>query len=791
MMARNRLFTAVALAVVALGIGANSTIFSVVRSIMLRPLPFADPGRLAFVWETSPRESRRTGPSGPNYLDFKEQSASFDDVAALEPGSGTVTGFGEPQQVPALRVTTNYLSLLGIQTVRGRDFQSSEGWENRVVIISYGFWQRNLGLDPEVIGRRLILDDLPYTIVGVTPKTFWSPVPSELIVPWSASDLRARPRGDHDFGVIARLKRGVSPERAAAELTTIERRNAQSMPSMKGWGVTVVPLQHLVAENLESALLVLLGAVGLVLLIACANIANLLLARAVARERETAIRCALGATRSRLMRQFLTESALLGVAGGVVGLLIALWGVDVLDRLLPATLTVTDGGVVSRPPVAIDAMVLGFTMFVSLATGLAFGLAPAFAAARPDVNESLKDGARSTSAGHSRTRRLLIVAEISLALVLLISAGLTVKSFWRLQHVNPGFVADHLLALEMELPTDAKYKERSEERMFFARVLEKAAAVPGVRRAALTSVLPIDSTLSNGQTFSIVNRAPATAGEPPLTAELRSVSAGYFQTMGIPLGRGRALTDRDRDEQPLVTIIDDTLARLYFGTADPLGQHLRIGSHDLEIVGVVGAVKQMGLDKQPTPTLYVSLLQVPEARMSLVVRTTGDPAAMIASVKGAVYAVDPDQPVYRIRTMEEAVAAATSPQRLTLTLLALFAAAAFCLASIGIYGLVAYAVVQRTREIGIRIALGAAPVQIVRLIVGQGLGATAVGIGVGLTISVAATRVLASILYGVDVRDPIVFTSTAAALAAVAALASYAPARRAAAIDPVISLRTD
>jgi putative ABC transport system permease protein len=798
MIARNRLFAAVVISVLGLGIGANTAIFSAVESIMLRPLPFPDSNRLAFVWETSPRSSTRIGPSGPTYLDYKEQSASFDDLALLELGSGTVTGLGEPQQVPALRVTANYLSVLGTRPAQGRDFQPGESWQDRVIIISYGFWERNLGRRADVIGLRLLVDDLPYTIIGVTPKAFWSPVPSELLVPWSAADLRwnpadqrARNRTDHDFGVIGRLKRGVSPERAAIDLSAIERRISQSAPQLKDWGVTVVPLQRLVAENLESSLIVLLTAVGLVLLIACANIANLMIARALARERETAIRAALGANRWRLVRQSLTESAVLAAAAGAAGLLIALWGVDVLDRMLPATLTVTDGGVVTRPPVAFDAMVFGFAILAAAMTAMGFGLAPALAATRLDVNVSLTDGARATAHGQGQVRRLLIITEISLALVLLVSAALTVKSFWRLQHVDPGFTPDHLLALEMELPTDARYRADADQTAFFSRVLEKAAAVPGVQRAAFTTILPLDPTIARGQSFEIVNRPPPARGEQPRSAARRSVSASYFQTMGVPLRRGRTFTDADRDGRPYVAIIDDTFARWYFGSADPLGQRLRIGRTDLEIVGVVGIVKQTGLDKQPAPTLYLSLLQVPESRMSLVVRTAGDPATMVTAVKRAVYAIDPDQPVYRIRTMDQVLSELTAPQRLTLILLTLFACAALCLASIGIYGLVAYTVVQRTREIGIRIALGAQTQRVVRLLVGQGVGAAVVGIAVGLVLSIATTSAMASILYGVNVHDPIVFVATAAVLGIVVTIASYAPARRAVAINPIISLRSE
>jgi putative ABC transport system permease protein len=787
----NRRFAAVVIAILALGIGATTAIFSVVESIMIRPLPFHDPDRLVFVWETSPRSATRTGPSGPNYLDFKEQSASFDDMAALEAGSGTVTGFGEPQQLPALRVTTNYLTVLGIRPVLGRDFRSDEAWQNRVVVISYGFWERVFGLAPDVVGRSVTLDDIPYTIIGVTPRTFWSPLPSQLLVPWSAADLRARSRLGHDFGVVGRLKRDATATQAAAELTTVEQRIAADAPQLRDWRVTVVPLNRLVAEDLGTSMVVLLGAVGVVLVIACANIATLQLARAASRNREMAIRRALGANTQRLARQFITESVLLSGVGGGAGLLIALWGADVLDRLLPSTLAVTNGGVIARPPIAIDLAVCGFAALLAVICGIAFGLAPALAASHSDLTESLKEGSRGTTIGHSRARRAFIVTEISLAIVLVVGAGLTAKSFWRLAHVNPGFDPEHVLALEMELPTDARYTDAAEQRTFFTRVLEKVAAVPGVDRAAVASILPLDPTLERRQTFAIVNRPPPAGGEPPSAAR-RSVSRDYFQTLKVPLRRGRLFTDDDREGRPYVAIVDDTFARTYFGSpADAVAHLLRLGRTDVEIVGVVGAVKQTGLDKDPVPTLYLSMPQVPEPRMSLVVRTTADPASLISAVKAAVYAVDADQPMYRIRTMDQALETVTSSQRLTPILLTLFAGAALCLASIGVYGLVAYTVAQRTRELGIRIALGAQPREIVRLVVGQGFGVTKIGIAVGLALSIAATRVLTSILFGVDARDPTVFAATVGVIALVATMASYAPARRAAAIDPIVSLRSE
>jgi len=789
MIARNRLFAAVIVCVLGIGIGANTAIFSVVDALLLRPLPFPGANRLAFVWETSPRSTTRIGPSGPNYLDYKEQSGSFESMAALELGSGTVTGFGEPQQVPALRVTTNYLRVLGINPALGRDFNESEAWRDRVVIISYGFWERNLGRAADAIGRRLMIDDLQYTVIGVTPRTFWSPLPSELLVPWGDGDLRARSRTGHDFGVIGRLTPDATPDQAAVELTGIERRIATIAPQMRDWAVTVVPLRRLVAENLGASAMVLLGAVGVVLVVACANIASLLLARATSCERDIAVRRALGANRRHLAQQFLAESLALSLLGGIAGLLLAMWGTDILDNVLPQTLPVTDGGVIVRPPILLDGIVASFTACVSIATGLAFGLTPALASGRTDLTASLKES-RSTH-GQTRWRSLLIVTEISLALVLVICAVLTVESFWRLAHVDPGFAPDRLLALEMELPTDARYTDAVQQRTFFSRVLERAGSLPGVQRAALATILPLDPTLAHGQTFDIPNAPALSPGEPPRSAARRSVTPDYFQTMGIPLRSGRTFTDADREGRPYVTIIDDTFVRSYFERANPVGQRLRIGRTDLEIIGTVGAVKQNALDRAPLPTMYLSMRQVPEPLMSLVVRTAADPVAMIPTVKRAVYAIDPDQPVYRIRTMEQALHDITSPQRVTLILLTLFAATALLLASIGIYGLIAFVVARRTREIGIRIALGAARQQVLRLVIGEALGVTLAGLVAGVALAMIASRILASILYGVDVREPIVFLGTAAGIAMVAALASYLPARRATAINPLVALRTE
>ncbi len=535
-------FTMVAIVALALGIGANTAIFSVVNSVLLRPLPFRDSGRLAVLWETDPAQGfNRQGPSGPDYLAFRDQNTSFEDMALLEPGSATITGFGEPQQIPALRVTRNFLPVLGYTPILGRNFAPSEGWNQRVVILSYGAWERYYGKDPGVVGKRLLGDGIAYTVIGVLPSSFWFPDPAEFLVPWSDSDLAQRNYNDHSFGVIGHLKPGVSVEQAHAEMNSIEQHLGERLIGLKGWATTLVPMADVVSENIRSGLLLLLAAVALVLLIACANLANLMLARAAGRTRESAIRLALGAGRWRLTRQFLTESALLAVIGGAMGLLLALWGVDLLERMVPQTMPLSGGaGNVVRPAIHADARALIFTLLTSLATSLIFGLAPALAAAKAKVHDALKEGSRGSSGGANRLRNVFAVSEIALALVLLIGAALLMKSFWRMQHVNPGFAAEHVLAMEMELPTDSKYRTRSEEAEFFRRVLENLRSLAMVRSAGVTNQLPLDTSNEPRTDFLVDGRAPLAAGEW-YSAEYRVASADFFAAMGIPLLAGPAL----------------------------------------------------------------------------------------------------------------------------------------------------------------------------------------------------------------------------------------------------------
>lgn len=791
---RSPAFTAIALAALAIGIGANSAIFSVVNSVLIRPLPYRNPSNVGLIFEDSPAQNwHLIGPSGPDFADFREQANSLADLALIEPGTGTVLGRGEPQQLPGLRVTTNLFRLLGSKPMLGRDFTSAEGFENRVGILSYNGWHKLFGNDPNVVGQRMIVDDIPYTIIGVMPRDLWLPLSADLFAPWSTEDLRQRPRIDHSFVVVGRVRYGVSYRQASAELDAIVHRIGRVEPRMKDWQASITPMQDVLVENVRPALLLLLGAVGLVLLIACTNLANLMLARSLSRSRETAIRIAIGATRRALARQFFAETILLSGIGGVMGLLLSLWGVDFLNRILPSAIPVGQGtSTVVRPDLVVDGAVVAFTLGLSLLTGLLFGLFPAISAAHTDVNESLKEGVRNIASGHGRhVRDGLVIAEVALALVLLISAGLTLKSFWKLQQVNPGFLADHVLTMEMELPTDAKYRKDGEQVEFFRRVLANVDQLPGIVSSGITCALPLGDD-DRKTDFKIVGRPLPPSGQL-LPADYRVVSAGFFRAMGIPLLSGRLISNSDASERPLVAVIDRELEKQYWpsgreGATGPVGEKITMGTRTFEIVGVVGAVNGAGLSRQPRPTIYLSYRQMVEPRMALVVRHP-HPEQMAEAVKRAVYAVDPDQPVYNIRTMDEVVYGSQSSNRFTLLLLGVFAATALALAAVGIYGVISYSVTQRTSEIGIRIALGASKDAVLRLIVRDGMILTAIGIVIGVAGALAASRLLASLLFGISASDPLVFGMTSIVLATVALLSTAIPALRAARIDPGESLR--
>ena len=796
MLAKSPGFTAVAVLTLALGIGANSAIFSVVNTVLLQRLPVRAADRLVVIWVNNLAQGwSRVGPSGLDYLDWKEQNKSFEDLFLFEHGTGTVTGVGEPEQVAGLRVTTNFGDFFGIKPVLGRTFRLEEAQgRHNLLILSYGYWQRRFGSDPRVVGRGITLNGELYTIIGILPASFASLFAVDAVVPFDTDWVR---RADSDLGVFGRPKPGITLEQASAEIGLITQRIGSQRPERKGWGVVLVPLEAVRVEYIRPALLVLLGGVGFVLLIACVNVANLLLSHAVSREREVAMRIALGAGRFRLIRQFLAESTLLALLSGGAGLFLALWGTDLLMRVVPSSIPVPNAAdAVLLPKVHMDGTVVVFTLLVSFLTGIVFGLVPAFQGARCNVNESLKEGGRGFLAGRKghRTRATLVIAEAALAFVLVIGAGLMIKSFWRLLEVNPGFNPHHLLTLRIKLPADmkdSKYREPRQRALTFQQFLRNIETLPGVRSAALTELVPL-SQQDQDRWFFVIKEAPPPPPGQQFGADLRDISPGYFGTMGIPLLKGRLFTDHDNADSPRVVVIDETLARQFFPNQDPLGRHLQVPDVTRparEIVGVVGAVRDTTLDQQPQPTIYFPYLQTGDQSMSLAVRTDSQPAGILPSIKNAIWAVDKDQPVFNVKTMEEIISGVVSAQRLAFILLGIFAFLALALAAVGIYGVTSYSVNQRTHEIGIRMALGAREADVLRLVVGHGLMLGVVGVAIGVAGALALTRFLASMLYGIRATDPLVYLGVSLLLISVAAVASYIPARRAAKVDPMEALR--
>jgi putative ABC transport system permease protein len=785
-------FSLVALLVLALGIGANTAIFSVVNSVVLRPLPYPGSDRLALIWETDLKDGiKREGPSGPNFLDWKEQSQSFEDMALLEVGTGTLTGEGEPEQVIGLRVTTNFLSMLGARTILGRGFTAAEGEGQArypVAVLTNGFWKRRFGSDPQVIGRTFSMNGEPYTVIGVLAPDFWHPLRSDLYVPWPVAQLRAKSRVDHDFGVIARLKPSVILAQAQAELSTVARRIDAQTPRLAGWDVAVVGMKQALFEYIRPALLLLLGAVGLLLLLACVNVASLLLARVTGLRKELGIRTALGASRGRLITQILSESLLLSLAGGALGVVFAIWGVDLLNAVLPNTLPMPDAGAeIVRPAIGVDARALAFALAVSIGAALIFGLIPALHAAGADVNDALKSGGRtpSSSPGWTKVWGLLVAGEVALASMLLIGAGLAMKSFVNLQHVNPGIRPDHVLTFRMRLPTDNLYKSDREQADFYRRVLDQVQYIPGIQSAGLSDVLPLGQQ-NDREYFTIENR-PLPPGES-LVADFRRISPLYLNTMGIALLEGRLLSNRDGREAPRVILIDETLAHQYWPNENPIGRRMRLWGEFREVVGIVGQVHHYGLEKQPEPTIYAPYEQMPDKAMALAVRTTMETQAVVKAVKQAVWSVDRSLPVFQIRSMDEYMSLADTAPRMSTALLAVFAGISMLLAALGIHGVVSYGVAQRTREFGLRMALGSTPGQLQSLVILNGIKTALIGLLAGMVGAAALASTLRALLYGVAPLDPAVMAGTAALLLTVALIANYIPAWRATRIDPLQAL---
>ncbi len=794
MLRKNPGFTLVAVVTLALGIGANTAIFSVVNAVLLKPLPYASPERLVTLWGTAANTGAGNIPfSYLNFTDYKNQAQTLEHVAACDTTEAVLASAdAEPETLSGARVSSDLFPLLGVAPMLGRAFSAEEDRPGgaAVVVISHGLWQRRFSSDPQVVGRQVMLGERSTKVIGVMPRGFTFPVEEETSDYWvplagdpNRTELLSNRHGKF-LTIVARLKQGVRFEQAEAEALVIARRlEAQYPDANTGWRARLVPLQEDIVGGVRPALLILLGAVALVLLIACANVANLLLARAGARAKEVAIRTALGASRARIMRQLLTESLLLSLAGGGLGLLLAEWLVDVIVAAGPASLP-------RLADVNLDASVLGFTLLVSILTGLVFGLAPALRASKTDLSEPLKEGGRSSTEGARRNplRGLLVVSEVALSLMLLIGAGLLIKSFVRLLQTDPGYQTERVLTASLSL-SKTKYPEPEQQAAVYQQVLGRVAALPGVEAAGAASLLPLGGRDSYN-VFQVEGRTPFAAGQEP-TVRYQVVSPDYFRAMGIQLRRGRFFTEGDTKGAPQVLIVNEAFARRHFSGEDPVAQRLVIGDDPpREIVGVVGSVRHRGLDEEPQPEFYVSYLQAPRSRLSLVVRAAAnDPAELAASVRGAIREVEKDQLVGEVRTMDTLVSHSVAPRRFQMLLLGSFALVALLLAGVGIYGVMAYAVAQRRHEIGVRLALGAQRGDVIRLVVRQGMTPALVGAGVGLIGAFAGTRVIESLLYGVSAGDPIVFVGVSALLLLTALLACYLPARRATGIDPAIALR--
>jgi putative ABC transport system permease protein len=790
-------FTIVAVITLALGVGANTAIFSVVHAVLLQSLPYPDADRLVMVWET-----RRSNPSGQNvinmgnFFDWKEQNRVFEDMAAFGGASVNLTGDGEPEKIPSQIATTNLFNVLGVKPIMGRTFAPEEGKPGQpgVAVISFGLWQHRFGGDPQIIGRKLNLSGAETTVIGVMPAGFnWHVNASsittkmaEIWLPWQIAEQN-RPRRGRGAMAVARIKPGLSLEQAQSEMSVVHNRIAQQYPEFNAnWTVNLVPLRAQFTGKIRLALFTLLGAVGMVLLIACANVANLLLTRASGRQREMAVRAALGANRGRIIRQLLTESLLLAGLGGMVGLALAWRLPDLLVSLAPPDL-------LNLPQVNINAAVLGFTLGISLLTGVIFGLAPAFEATRLNLSESLKEGGKS--AGGMRAQRLrnsLVVLEVALALVLLVGAGLLIRSFARLQGVDPGFNAQNVLTMGVSLP-GRKYDTDQKRVNFFRQAVAQMRALPGVESVGAVNSLPF-AAFHSGTSVDIEGR-PLLPVTDKLKTGVMVTDANYFRAMQIPLKRGRLFTDQEAAEMRHVVVINEAFALQHFPNEDPLGKRVTIYMKDdnqpCEIVGVVGDSKHMGLDAEVRPMSYWPHPELASSGMTFVVRTRGDAASVTSATRNVIRALDPEQPVADVRTMESLIGTSMARARFNTLLLTIFAVVAMFLAGVGIYGVMAYSVAQRTREIGVRMALGARAKDALWLVVRRGMTLSLAGVAIGMAASFALTRLMETMLFNVSVTDPLTFAGIPLLLALVALLACLIPAWRAAKVDPMVALREE
>jgi putative ABC transport system permease protein len=782
---KHRGFTAIAVFTLALGIGATTSIFTIVDAVVLRPLPFEEPERVLRMWGKF-SQGDRASTSPPDFLDYRARNSTFEEFAAMRPSSYNLTGDAEPERVIAAQVTTNFFRALGVRPVQGRDFSPEEEQPglNQVAIISEALWRRRFGGELPIVGKALTLDGQKYSIVGVAPSATRVLDETDIWAPLTFDSPDMKIRRFHFLRAFGRLKPGITLQQAQADVDGVAIGLEKQYPeSNTTWRLRLVPLPEEMLGDIRTPLYVLLGAVAFVLLIACANVANLLLARAAGRHKEIAIRSAMGAGPARLIRQLLTESIVLSIAGGGLGLLVAVWGTNLLVRMAPDTIA-------RASEVGVDTRVLGFTSLVSVLCGVVFGIVPALQTSNPDLNESLKEGGKGTAAGigRNRTHGILVVAEIALALVLLVGAGLLIQSFRRLQDVDPGFNPTNILTLRLFLP-ESKYGEPGSARAFVDQVLERVAALPGVKAAGTTTYLPMRG---GGDTYFKIEGRPFSGQNQQVTALNPAISHDFLNAMGIPLVKGRPFTDQETKEPAKTVIINEAFAGSYFPDEDPLGKRLMIDmgeSATCEIIGVTRDIKQFSLQSESTPTMYLPSIEV--GRPTLVVRTSGDPLALTAAVRAAVQTVDKDQPVANVASMEQILSSSVGEPRFRTLLLSVFAGLALVLAGVGIYGVMSYNVARRTHEIGIRMALGARPGDTIRLVVAQGLTLALVGTAVGLAGAFGLTRLLSSLLFGVSATDPLTFVAISSLLLGVAAVACYIPARRAARVDPMIALRCE
>jgi len=778
-------FTAIALVALALGIGANTAIFSIVNAVILQPLPYQNPDRL--VWVYGNRNGGSRGSVAPlDFLDYRSQNKTFEQFAASRSTilPMTLTGSGEPERVEPSAITGNYFDTFGVSPALGRGFslENEKTSQDQVTVLSYAFWQTRFGGDPNIVHKTIILDGKPYEVLGVMPADVVLPQPAQLWVPLNFdSDPEMKMRKARFLRPMGRLKEGTTLTQAQADTDLIAAQLEQQYPdSNRGWGLRLVPLREILVGGSRTMLFILFGAVGFVLLIACANVANLLLVRAAARQKEIAMRTALGASKLRIIRQMITESLLLGLLGGALGALLAMGGVKLLVSLSQDNLPRTTN-------VKIDATVLAFTLLISLATGLIFGLVPAISTMKENLVDALKDGIRGGSEAtlKNRTRSLLVVLESAIAVMLLIGAGLLIRSLVALQAVDPGFNPDNVLTMRIDLPRQ-KYNTPEKSSNFFQQLETRVGGLPGVEAVGLITELPL-SGQSNDMPFTVEGR-PIVSSNEASNADFRRVNQNYLSAMRIPLRRGRNFTEQEVRQGAKVIIVSQQLVDTAFPGEDPLGKRLITGMNEpYEIIGIVGDIRHQSLQAQPNATMYMPTQE--PARRNLVIRTQGDPLSLVGSVREEVNALDPDQPIAAVRPMTEWVGMSAAGARYRTILLGLLASLALVLAATGIYGVMSCSVAQRTQEIGVRMALGARPLDVLRLVLQQGMMLALIGIVIGVASALALTRVMSSVLFGVTERDPITFGVVAAMLFVVAFVASFVPAHRATKLDPLVALR--